>query len=101
MQEVKIGLNKYGVNSRISESPLSFSSLVSRIYNYDEPVMPLIQWKSGGGHFVNIDGYDSGNKDYIRYMDPWDGQYYYMVYSSFRDNSKQTWYGQVYDFSKF
>lgn len=101
MYEVKRGLNAYGVNSSVSESPMSFSSLISNIYSNDNPVMALIQWTSGGGHYVNIDGYDEGSTDYITYMDPWYGDNFVKSYKSFNSSSSQTWYGQVYNFRSF
>jgi ABC-type bacteriocin/lantibiotic exporter with double-glycine peptidase domain len=101
MYEVKRGLNYYGLNSSVSESPMSFSTLISNIYNSEKPVMPLIQWTTGGGHFVNIDGYDDGSTDYITYMDPWYGDHYVKTYNSFKNSSTQTWYGQVYNFTAF
>ncbi|WP_309130903.1 papain-like cysteine protease family protein [Brevibacterium sp.] len=43
---------------------------VSDEISHDRPVMTRILWSSGGGHMMNLIGYDRGNST-VRYHDPW------------------------------
>ncbi|MGG1660703.1 papain-like cysteine protease family protein [Brevibacillus sp. NRS-1366] len=97
--EVKRGLAGEGLSSTFTSDYLSFSTLKSKLYNGDQPVMAGIKWTSGGGHMVVIDGYDDDSTNYIEYMDPWDGDHYVKSYSSFRSSSSQTWIESLHDFN--
>jgi hypothetical protein len=75
---------------------LSFSTLVTELSN-NRPVMTRIGWTSGGGHMMDIIGYDSSNST-IEYYNPWpdDQRYNYSTYNWYRSNSQFTWTHSLY-----
>ena len=75
---------------------LSFSTLTSEI-NADRPVMTRIGWTAGGGHMMDIIGYDSSNST-IEYYNPWkaDPRYNTSTYNWYRSNSQFTWTHSLY-----
>jgi hypothetical protein len=57
----------------IVSNAMMWSELVAEIVT-NEPIGVRIQWASGGGHFVVIDGFDSsGATQRVDVQDPWDG----------------------------
>lgn len=59
-------------DSRYYSGPLSFAATRSAIAGL-APVVVLWSWRSGGGHFVVVDGYaDDGSMLY--FMNPWPGE---------------------------
>lgn len=77
-------------------STLGFSTLVSEIAA-GRPVMTRIGWSSGGGHMMDIIGYDSSDST-IEYYNPWpdDPRYNYSTYNWYRSNSQFTWTHSLY-----
>jgi len=77
-------------------STLSFSGIVAEISN-NRPVMTRIGWTSGGGHMMDITGYDSSDTT-IEYYDPWpsDPRFNYSTYWWYRSNSQFTWTHTLY-----
>lgn len=77
-------------------STLSFGTLVTEIAA-GRPVMTRIGWTSGGGHMMDIIGYDSSDST-IEYYNPWpdDPRYNYSTYSWYRSNSQFTWTHSLY-----
>ncbi|WP_433002418.1 papain-like cysteine protease family protein [Kribbella sp. CA-294648] len=75
---------------------LSFSGLVTEI-NANRPVMTRIGWKAGGGHMMDILGYDSADST-IEYYDPWGSspRYNYSTYNWYRNNTQFTWTHSLY-----
>ncbi|MGW6281667.1 papain-like cysteine protease family protein [Kribbella sp. NPDC055071] len=75
---------------------LSFSTLVTEIAA-GRPVMTRIGWSSGGGHMMDIIGYDSSDST-LEYYNPWpdDPRYNYSSYSWYRSNSQFTWTHSLY-----
>ncbi|HEY3004567.1 MAG TPA: papain-like cysteine protease family protein [Kribbellaceae bacterium] len=75
---------------------LSFSTIVTEISNY-RPIMTRIGWTSGGGHMMDIIGYDSSDTT-IEYYDPWPDNYRYndSTYWWYRSNSQFTWTHTLY-----
>lgn len=75
---------------------LSFSTLTTEI-NANRPVMTRIGWSSGGGHMMDIIGYDSSNST-IEYYNPWpdDPRYNTSTYNWYRSNSQFTWTHSLY-----
>ncbi|GAA1565561.1 MULTISPECIES: papain-like cysteine protease family protein [Kribbella] len=75
---------------------LAFGTLVTEIAS-GRPVMTRIGWTSGGGHMMDIIGYDSSNST-IEYYDPWpdDQRYNYSTYSWYQSNSQFTWTHSLY-----
>lgn len=81
---------------RYVSSTLGFSTLVTEIAA-GRPVMTRIGWTSGGGHMMDIIGYDSSDST-IEYYDPWpdDQRYNYSTYNWYRSNSQFTWTHSLY-----
>ena len=77
-------------------STLSFSTLVTEIAA-GRPVMTRIGWTSGGGHMMDIIGYDASDST-IEYYNPWpdDARYNYSSYNWYRSNSQFTWTHSLY-----
>jgi hypothetical protein len=77
-------------------STLSFSTLVTEIAA-GRPVMTRIGWTSGGGHMMDIIGYDSSDST-IEYYNPWpdDQRYNYSTYTWYRSNSQFAWTHSLY-----
>jgi hypothetical protein len=77
-------------------STLGFSTVVSEIAA-GRPVMTRIGWSSGGGHMMDIIGYDSSDST-IEYYNPWpdDPRYNYSTYTWYRSNSQFTWTHSLY-----
>jgi hypothetical protein len=75
---------------------LSFGSLQTEI-NANRPVMTRIGWKSGGGHMMDIIGYDSANST-IEYYNPWgsDPRYNTSTYNWYLNNSQFQWTHSLY-----
>lgn len=75
---------------------LSFASLVTELSN-NRPVMTRIGWKRGGGHMMDIIGYDASNST-IEYYNPWpdDQRYNYSAYNWYKNNSQFTWTHSLY-----
>ncbi|MFC0627847.1 papain-like cysteine protease family protein [Kribbella deserti] len=75
---------------------LSFSTVAAEI-DANRPVMTRILWRSGGGHMMDIYGYDSGNST-IQYYNPWraDPRYNTSTYNWYRSNSQFTWTHSLY-----
>ncbi|WBQ02073.1 papain-like cysteine protease family protein [Kribbella sp. CA-293567] len=75
---------------------LSFSTLVTEI-NANRPVMTRIGWKAGGGHMMDIIGYDSADSS-IEYYNPWgsDPRYNYSTYNWYRNNTQFAWTHSLY-----
>lgn len=75
---------------------LAFGTLVSEIAA-GRPVMTRIGWTSGGGHMMDIIGYDSSNST-IEYYDPWpdDQRYNYSTYGWYQSNAQFTWTHSLY-----
>ena len=59
--------------------------------------MTRIGWTSGGGHMMDIIGYDSSDST-IEYYNPWpdDPRYNYSTYNWYRSNSQFTWTHSLY-----
>ncbi|WP_410791646.1 papain-like cysteine protease family protein [Kribbella sp. C-35] len=77
-------------------STLGFSTLVTEIAA-GRPVMTRIGWTSGGGHMMDIIGYDASDST-IEYYNPWpdDPRYNYSTYNWYRSNSQFTWTHSLY-----
>ncbi|NEA32661.1 papain-like cysteine protease family protein [Streptomyces sp. SID13031] len=75
---------------------LSFGSLQTEI-NANRPVMTRIGWKAGGGHMMDIIGYDTSDSS-IEYYNPWgsDPRYNYSTYNWYLNNSQFTWTHSLY-----
>ncbi|GAA3101375.1 hypothetical protein JOF29_003273 [Kribbella aluminosa] len=75
---------------------LAFGTLVTEVAA-GRPVMTRIGWTSGGGHMMDIIGYDSSDST-IEYYDPWpdDQRYNYSTYSWYQSNSQFTWTHSLY-----
>ncbi len=75
---------------------LSFGTLQTEI-NANRPVMTRIGWKSGGGHMMDIIGYDSSNST-IEYYNPWgsDPRYNTSTYNWYLNNSQFQWTHSLY-----
>jgi hypothetical protein len=75
---------------------LSFNTLVTEI-SANRPVMTRIGWTSGGGHMMDIIGYDSSDST-IEYYNPWpdDSRYNTSTYNWYRSNSQFTWTHSLY-----
>lgn len=75
---------------------LSLSTLVTEIAA-GRPVMTRIGWTSGGGHMMDIIGYDSSDST-IEFYNPWpdDPRYNYSTYTWYRSNSQFTWTHSLY-----
>jgi hypothetical protein len=77
-------------------STLTFNTLVAEI-NANRPVMTRIEWQSGGGHMMDIIGYDSSDSS-IEYYNPWksDPRYNTSTYNWYRSNSQFFWTHSLY-----
>jgi hypothetical protein len=75
---------------------LAFNTLVTEIAA-GRPVMTRIGWSSGGGHMMDIIGYDSSDST-LEYYNPWpdDPRYNYSSYTWYRSNSQFTWTHSLY-----
>lgn len=75
---------------------LSFATLQTEI-NANRPVMTRIGWKTGGGHMMDIIGYDTSNST-IEYYNPWgsDPRYNYSTYNWYLNNSQFQWTHSLY-----
>ncbi len=75
---------------------LSFGGLQTEI-NANRPVMTRIGWKAGGGHMMDIIGYDSSNST-IEYYNPWgaDPRYNTSTYNWYLNNSQFQWTHSLY-----
>jgi len=80
--ETRYGLEGWGKTGTYVNG-LAFSTLASEIGTYRRPVMAGWFWNDGGGHMVVAYGTDSANQ-FVYYMDPWYGSYYYASYSWFK-----------------
>jgi hypothetical protein len=67
-------LNRVGhLDAPIVANALPWNDLVTEIVA-NQPIGARIAWNTGGGHFVVIDGFDSGGgSSMVDVQDPWDG----------------------------
>lgn len=97
--DVKRGLEQWGVSGTLTSSYLSFSTIITEIYNNERPIYSGWTWSSGGGHAVVIDGYNDNNgTQYVDYMNPNDGAFHQSTYSWFKGGSSydHVWDGTIY-----
>jgi len=75
---------------------LSFNTIATEI-NANRLVMTRIGWKAGGGHMMDIIGYDSADSS-IEYYNPWgsDPRYNYSTYNWYLNNSQFAWTHSLY-----
>jgi hypothetical protein len=96
--DVKNGLAHWNVYSAVTTTSMPFSGVMSEIYS-SRPIFAAWSWLGGGsgGHAVLIDGYSDETTDYVDYMDPADGNYYFTTYTWFVGGSgyDHVWDGTV------
>lgn len=99
--EAKSGLSHWGVSSTQTTSYLSFSTIISEIYNNNRPIYAGWSWTAGGGHALVLDGYDDDTTDYVEYMNPGDGGFHQATYTWFKGGSSydHVWDGTLYKMS--
>jgi hypothetical protein len=68
---------------------ISYGAVQSQI-NRGGPIVIMIFWTSGGGHFLVCRGYYP-DYSYILVNDPWDGSTYWYNYSYYVSNSSFRW----------
>lgn len=75
---------------------ISMDTVINQIAA-DQPIMTRIVWASGGGHMMDIIGYDSSNST-IQYYDPWpsDSRLNTSTLSWYQSNSQFTWTHTLY-----
>ncbi len=98
--EVQDGLAHWSVSGTVKANSLSYNNIKSEI-NDNKPIYAGWSWNSGGGHGLVIDGYDgiSSSSGYVEYMDPADGAFHSLSYTSFVSNSQHVWDGTVHNLS--
>jgi len=74
-----------------------YYSTVQTEINANRPVMTRIQWSSGGGHMMDIYGYDTANS-WVYWGNPWpsDTRYNWGTYSYYTYNNSFSWTHSLY-----
>ena len=90
----------FGLNA-VSFNDIAAYRTVQNQINTGNPLINLIDWRTGGGHFQVLDGYFAkDNRNYIKIMDPWYGDHFDYEYDYYKSNSKFWWNLYIDSFSK-
>ncbi|WP_018351107.1 papain-like cysteine protease family protein [Longispora albida] len=74
-----------------------YYSTVQTEINANRPIMTRIQWSSGGGHMMNIYGYDTAS-NWVYWSNPWGSstRYNWGTHSYYVNNSSFSWTHSLY-----